>query len=115
MVFIAADGRWIGPGLAVNVGAADVGGVARPAARRAGAQVRKAGELRVRGNVPNAVSRLRRRATIVQGAVRIIIPPAVEIDDAIIQRAGRDPDAVIRSEEHTSELQSPMYVVCRLL
>ena len=25
------------------------------------------------------------------------------------------PDATIRSEEHTSELQSPMYIVCRLL
>src|SRR5437879_9840229 len=26
-----------------------------------------------------------------------------------------DPKAVERSEEHTSELQSPMYLVCRLL
>src|SRR5437762_13524058 len=26
-----------------------------------------------------------------------------------------DADAVARSEEHTSELQSPMYLVCRLL
>src|SRR5437879_8753473 len=25
------------------------------------------------------------------------------------------PDRVVRSEEHTSELQSPMYLVCRLL
>ena len=25
------------------------------------------------------------------------------------------PDVAIRSEEHTSELQSPMYLVCRLL
>src|SRR5437763_4844040 len=24
-------------------------------------------------------------------------------------------DSVLRSEEHTSELQSPMYIVCRLL
>src|SRR5437879_11571772 len=26
-----------------------------------------------------------------------------------------DADEVLRSEEHTSELQSPMYLVCRLL
>src|ERR1017187_10892115 len=25
------------------------------------------------------------------------------------------PDRLVRSEEHTSELQSPMYLVCRLL
>src|SRR5437879_10341630 len=31
--------------------------------------------------------------------------------DADLVRAGRQP----RSEEHTSELQSPMYLVCRLL
>src|SRR5437762_12755770 len=28
---------------------------------------------------------------------------------------GNAPDAATRSEEHTSELQSPMYLVCRLL
>src|ERR1017187_10612960 len=28
---------------------------------------------------------------------------------------GRKPGAAYRSEEHTSELQSPMYLVCRLL
>src|SRR5437879_7248584 len=27
----------------------------------------------------------------------------------------RHPDGPVRSEEHTSELQSPMYLVCRLL
>src|SRR5436189_4361668 len=30
-------------------------------------------------------------------------------------RAGAQNDRVERSEEHTSELQSPMYLVCRLL
>src|SRR3712207_6854867 len=30
-------------------------------------------------------------------------------------RAGRDDDTVVRSEEHTSELQSRQYLVCRLL
>src|SRR5437764_13333807 len=31
------------------------------------------------------------------------------------RKAGRIPAAAQRSEEHTSELQSPMYLVCRLL
>src|SRR5437762_6516122 len=30
-------------------------------------------------------------------------------------RPHRGPDGARRSEEHTSELQSPMYLVCRLL
>src|SRR5437764_1909523 len=30
-------------------------------------------------------------------------------------RSRQHPDAIDRSEEHTSELQSPMYLVCRLL
>src|SRR5690348_18295125 len=29
-------------------------------------------------------------------------------------RGGVDDDAVLRSEEHTSELQSPVHLVCRL-
>src|SRR5437763_17210773 len=29
--------------------------------------------------------------------------------------AGRGAQELVRSEEHTSELQSPMYLVCRLL
>src|SRR5437764_4605874 len=31
------------------------------------------------------------------------------------RQPGADPADVERSEEHTSELQSPMYLVCRLL
>src|SRR5436189_3040455 len=31
------------------------------------------------------------------------------------QRQGHVPEFLQRSEEHTSELQSPMYLVCRLL
>src|SRR5437879_10222923 len=34
---------------------------------------------------------------------------------ALEQRVGGDRGAHLRSEEHTSELQSPMYLVCRLL
>ena len=39
------------------------------------------------------------------------------VADAIrLSRSGlADPNRPIRSEEHTSELQSPMYLVCRLL
>src|SRR5262250_1069968 len=36
-------------------------------------------------------------------------------DPALRHRAGGGVKALGRSEEHTSELQSPMYVVCRLL
>src|SRR5437879_9775354 len=35
-------------------------------------------------------------------------------DETLIVQSGK-PVAVFRSEEHTSELQSPMYLVCRLL
>src|SRR5437762_13125950 len=37
--------------------------------------------------------------------------PGVEVDELI----GRVEAIANRSEEHTSELQSPMYLVCRLL
>src|SRR5437879_8080772 len=33
----------------------------------------------------------------------------------LLRSAGPDLDVAQRSEEHTSELQSPMYLVCRLL
>src|SRR5437764_11565437 len=36
---------------------------------------------------------------------------SVAISDAVAQRNAME----VRSEEHTSELQSPMYLVCRLL
>src|SRR5437763_3305573 len=38
-------------------------------------------------------------------------------DDLLERRAVPDPlvQLAVRSEEHTSELQSPMYLVCRLL
>src|SRR5690348_17848059 len=35
--------------------------------------------------------------------------------DVNLQRAAGWLDAVVRSEEHTSELQSPVHLVCRLL
>src|SRR5437762_10530876 len=39
----------------------------------------------------------------------------VPIDDVWIVESVRDDGLRLRSEEHTSELQSPMYLVCRLL
>src|SRR5437762_4850757 len=39
--------------------------------------------------------------------IELLIDLAIQIADAL--------DAAHRSEEHTSELQSPMYLVCRLL
>src|SRR5437762_5326916 len=35
--------------------------------------------------------------------------------DACRTKRGSSPSTTMRSEEHTSELQSPMYLVCRLL
>src|SRR5437879_8777417 len=49
------------------------------------------------------------RFTIYRGAVRLSEEPVL---DARARRA--IPLIAARSEEHTSELQSPMYLVCRL-
>src|SRR5437762_4716966 len=59
-------------------------------------------------------------------SARRFVPPGVDPSHlaatrvADLARTGRDPAnrtawASLRSEEHTSELQSPMYLVCRLL
>src|SRR5437879_275941 len=45
-----------------------------------------------------------------QGKVRWI-----SIDLIVNEKVPQSPEMSIRSEEHTSELQSPMYLVCRLL
>src|SRR5690348_17882835 len=45
-------------------------------------------------------------------------PPAVELAVVVSRQLGRELDpsrALVRSEEHTSELQSPVHLVCRLL
>src|SRR5437879_8324975 len=42
-----------------------------------------------------------------------LLDPA-ERHPGVVEIVGVDPDRA-RSEEHTSELQSPMYLVCRLL
>src|SRR5439155_1058938 len=77
------------PGFAINVGAAGVGGVARPTTGGIGAQMRGAGQLRIQGNVAKTAGWLWRRAAVVQRAVKVIIGPlqrTVEIDNAIVQR-----------------------------
>src|SRR5437763_12891143 len=43
-------------------------------------------------------------------------PPTFEALDRLVASEGKaEATAAVRSEEHTSELQSPMYLVCRLL
>src|SRR5437764_10909810 len=44
-------------------------------------------------------------------------PNAVQSNSCVARCAAlaAEPGARVRSEEHTSELQSPMYLVCRLL
>src|SRR5437762_11043661 len=54
--------------------------------------------------------RTRRRGTALPSA-----PAAERARAAPRQRAARFRSPSARSEEHTSELQSPMYLVCRLL
>src|SRR5437762_6517205 len=51
-----------------------------------------------------------------------LVEPAELLDDLLYDKLGQPRDAAEdpvaawrRSEEHTSELQSPMYLVCRLL
>src|SRR3712207_7699358 len=75
----------------------------RPPARRAGRAV-----LRHRGGVPTERSgRPRRRLT------RRV--PAGQGGRALRARRGDGAQTPVRSEEHTSELQSRQYLVCRLL
>src|SRR5437762_10553162 len=45
----------------------------------------------------------------------VVTGVVLPLEDAISSVSGIDEINVWRSEEHTSELQSPMYLVCRLL
>src|SRR3712207_7772863 len=42
-------------------------------------------------------------------------PQRVEVDHVVLEDEGHGPAGGRRSEEHTSELQSRQYLVCRLL
>ena len=88
MKFIAAHRRRIGPLLSVNVHAAGRRVISFADTRRENAQVGRAGELRIGGNVAQAVRWQRGRATVVQGAGGIIIE-AIEIHNAVGQCAAR--------------------------
>src|SRR5258707_6023248 len=46
---------------------------------------------------------------------RLILAEVHKIDEADMERQDFDPQDPKRSEEHTSELQSRQYLVCRLL
>src|SRR5436189_2455651 len=47
--------------------------------------------------------------------LRLTADEHLVVAEAALPHVGRGQVAVERSEEHTSELQSPMYLVCRLL
>src|SRR5437762_8724836 len=59
------------------------------------------------------ISPLRGRHRHAGGEDHLPAPVAVRLDVARLPATSRRTDG--RSEEHTSELQSPMYLVCRLL
>src|ERR1017187_6954432 len=69
----------------------------------------------------SVISRVGRNRLHVQAAVAIAhtnrMPVLFTVPLSVIRLATsiRPPDWPPRSEEHTSELQSPMYLVCRLL
>src|SRR5437762_8201968 len=70
---------------------------------------------------PGSVS-ARKAAVLKKFGVNRISLGVQSWDDKLLKLLGREHDAHqaeesfgVRSEEHTSELQSPMYLVCRLL
>src|SRR5437763_6441672 len=54
------------------------------------------------------------RAELLGTAVKVSPQPLPQLH-AAVQRCAAALHIASRSEEHTSELQSPMYIVCRLL
>src|SRR5437762_10705963 len=52
-----------------------------------------------------------------RGEQALAVVPVRDLKGVVVDRGGILGEAVVaeRSEEHTSELQSPMYLVCRLL
>src|SRR5437763_4167609 len=62
----------------------------------------------------NVDSRIRDLSEEELGRIRAVIEEQGEIEGDLRKRIQMDIKR-LRSEEHTSELQSPMYLVCRLL
>ena len=90
MEFIAADGRRIGPSLAVDVHTSCVSSAAGSTAGRIDAEMKGAGEQRVSADVLDPAWQ-RCRATVIKGVIIVIAIGSarsrVKIDDAIVQRA----------------------------
>src|SRR5437762_7609305 len=61
-----------------------------------------------RGYAGTTTTRIARRARVSRGALLHYYASKIELLTSAIEH-------ILRSEEHTSELQSPMYLVCRLL
>src|SRR5262249_45829767 len=81
-------GRGIDPCFAVNVGAACVGGAAGSTTRGSGTQVAGARKFRISGNVTSSARGLRRRATVIQGAIGVIVRLVrcrIEVSYAVVQ------------------------------
>src|SRR3712207_8672741 len=70
-------------------------------------RIERASDATAAGESPRAVARAR--------FVRVSPTKARRVIDLIRGRTAADALAVLRSEEHTSELQSRQYLVCRLL
>src|SRR2546427_7406682 len=62
-----------------------------------------------------SIDRLRHLVGVVVGLGQRQVNLVVRLEDALLQPFVDDRDDVLRSEEHTSELQSQSNLVCRLL
>src|SRR6476469_1964103 len=93
-----------------------MGLVRLPGARRAALALRRRAALAQRHDRPDRERRAVRAARLHAGAIRARAPevPGVRHAVRVARQDARLGDGT-RSEEHTSELQSPMYLVCRLL
>src|SRR5256885_5769156 len=64
---------------------------------------------------PEERARVEATAAIVNAAYRTLRDPIARVDYLVRLEEGRETKEGARSEEHTSELQSPCNLVCRLL
>src|SRR5687767_15573596 len=85
--------------------------------RSARAPVREAGKADVQRDLSLAVERVRSARHLARGFLALVedARPRRPGDRRTARLSHRDQPCVERSEEHTSELQSLAYLVCRLL